>query len=70
MLGGIAAAVGNSATGLVFDIAESNGLEALPWILLTLVGLASAAAVMVLESLGKCRGRKGGAHRRRDAEFG
>lgn len=60
MLGGIAAAVGNSATGLVFDIAESNSLEALPWLLLTLVGLASAAAIMVLERLGKMPGKKGG----------
>lgn len=53
VIGGIAAAVGNSATGLVFDIAEANDLEALPWLVLTLVGLTSAGAILSLDSLGK-----------------
>lgn len=52
-IGGIAAALGNSATGLLFDFARTNGFEALPWLLLTLVGLASAAGVTLLDALGK-----------------
>lgn len=57
MVGGLTAAVGNSLTGLAFDLARAYGLDALPWLLLTLCGLTSAAFVLALGRAGKMKGR-------------
>ncbi len=51
--GGIAAAVGNSVSGLAFDLARAANLAPLPWLLMLLVGGASAATILSLDRRGK-----------------
>jgi hypothetical protein len=45
MWSGIGATLGNTVTGLAFDAQRNLGLTALPWILMTALGLISAIAV-------------------------
>lgn len=51
--GGVAAAVGNSVSGLLFDLARASSLAPLPWIAMVLAGVASAATILTLDKRGK-----------------
>ncbi|MCC6176954.1 MAG: MFS transporter [Chloroflexi bacterium] len=46
---GIGATLGNLAAGLALDLAEKAGAPALPWILMTAIGLASALGIVLLD---------------------
>jgi dipeptide/tripeptide permease len=49
---GIGGALGNLFVGMSFDLAQGIGVAALPWTLLAVIGVASAAAVLGLERRG------------------
>jgi MFS family permease len=49
---GVGAAVGNLAVGVAFDAGPGLGLIGLPWLVLIIIGLASAAAVALFDRLG------------------
>jgi MFS family permease len=46
---GIGAALGNLAVGAAFDVSQRTGLTSLPWLLMILIGLASAARIAMLD---------------------
>ncbi|QNE24107.1 MFS transporter [Streptomyces sp. INR7] len=50
---GIGITVGNLLTGVALDAARSAGVPALPWVALSLLGLACAAALCVLHRTGR-----------------
>jgi MFS family permease len=52
---GVGITLGNLLTGAVLDAAREAGVPALPWISLTVVGLACAAALHGLHSTGRLR---------------
>ncbi|MEO3886733.1 MFS transporter [Nonomuraea sp. B5E05] len=49
LLSGIGILAGNLVAGALVDVARSSGMVSLPWLLLAVAGLASAAAVARLE---------------------
>jgi MFS family permease len=49
---GVGGALGNLATGAAFDLARDTHLVSLPWVALTLVGLASATSIVLLDRRG------------------
>jgi MFS family permease len=49
---GIGGALGNVLIGWSFDVAQVIGVAVLPWLLLAMIGLASAGAVFTLERRG------------------
>ncbi|MET7327498.1 MFS transporter [Nonomuraea sp. NPDC005650] len=53
LLSGIGILAGNLLSGALVDVARSSGLAALPWVLLTVAGLASATAVGRLSRRGR-----------------
>jgi hypothetical protein len=51
-LAGIGIAAGNLLTGLALDVGRDNGLPPLPWLALTVAGLACAAAIAAVNRNG------------------
>lgn len=49
---GLGATLGNAVLGLAFDAARAGGPGGLPWALMTLMGLGSAAAILALDRRG------------------
>ncbi len=49
---GLGGAFGNFASGLAFDLEHQAGLAGLPWLLLVLIGIASATSVAELDRRG------------------
>lgn len=49
---GLGGAFGNFASGLAFDLEHQVGLAGLPWLLLVLIGIASASSVAELDRRG------------------
>ena len=52
---GIGITLGNLLTGAALDAARAAGMPALPWICLTVLGLACAAALYGLYATGRLR---------------
>jgi len=53
MAGGLATTITTAASGVAFDLAERAGIPSLPWLLMTAIGLASAAAMYALDRSGQ-----------------
>jgi MFS family permease len=55
---GIGGAAGNLVVGTSFDVAQAAGLQVLPWLLLVVIAVASAAAVTALDRRGLVPGER------------
>lgn len=53
LMSGVGILTGNLLSGIAIDLARTSGLLSLPWILLTIAGLVSAAAVLRLDRRGR-----------------
>ena len=49
MAGGIGATVGNTTTGVAFDVGSSIGFIGLPWAIMVVTGLVSALGLLALD---------------------
>jgi MFS family permease len=55
---GIGGAAGNVVIGGSFDVAQTSGLQVLPWVLLVVIAVASATAVTALDRRGLVPGER------------